>query len=209
VRQAGAFKCRDVGFGICLPDNPFLNNFPEASKPEYNLSRVDPDGQNFRDIPALNTAQAPNWQKDGIVYQAVTGIEITTDTDNAKTQAVLQAPYSQDPNWQPTGNRIVYQSREGSHWEIFTINADKSGQAALTHPATALVANLPSNVAPAWSPDGQWIVFLSNRDDSNNAGVWRMWVMAADGSNQHPLPLDGRLDYQYTNEQMVSWGIGG
>ena len=28
----------------------------------------------------------------------------------------------------------------------------------------------------------------------------------ADGSNQHPLPVNVALDYGYTDEQMVSWG---
>ena len=209
VRLSGGYKCRDVGFGICLPDNPFLSGFPITNMPEFNLSRVDINGENFRDIPALNTAQAPNWNAGGIVYQASTGLEITTDTPEAETRAVLQAPYYQDPAWQPNGNRVLFQSREGSHWEIFTVNTDGSGLSALTRPATALVENLPSNVAPAWSPDGQWIVFLSNRDDENDAGAWRLWVMAADGSNQQPLAVDVPLEYSFTNEQAVSWGVGG
>ena len=209
VRQSGAFRCRDVGFGICLPDNPFLGDFPLASVPEYNLSRVDTNGGNFRDIPALNTAQAPNWTNEGIVYQASTGLEITKDIDEVTTRALVQAPYYQDPNWQPNGGRILFQSREGSHWEIFGINSDGGGLSALTRPATALVENLPSNVAPAWSPDGSKIVFLSNRDEENNAGAWRLWVMDADGSNQHPLPLEVPLEYTFSNEQVVSWGVAG
>jgi dipeptidyl aminopeptidase/acylaminoacyl peptidase len=198
-----------VGFGICLPDNPFLNDFPLASLPEFNLSRVDFNGENFRDLNALNTAQAPNWNADGIVYQASTGLEITADKDVVETKALVQAPYYQDPTWQPNGNRVLFQSREGSHWEIFTINTDGSGLSALTRPATALVEDLPSNVAPAWSPDGQWIVFLSNRDDENDSGPWRLWVMTADGGNQRPLPVDVELEYSFTNEQAVSWGVAG
>ncbi|MCC6458561.1 MAG: PD40 domain-containing protein [Caldilineaceae bacterium] len=209
VRQSGEFKCRDVGFGICLPDNPFLSDFPLTGIPEYNLSRVDFNGENFRDLPALNTAQAPNWQTDGIVYQASTGLEITADKPDAETKALVQAPYYQDPAWQPNGNRVIFQSREGSHWEIFTINTDGGGLSALTRPSTALVENLPSNVAPAWSPDGQMIVFLSNRDDENDAGAWRLWVMGADGSNQRPLPVNVPLEYSFTNEQAVSWGVAG
>lgn len=209
VRLSGSFECRDVGFGICLPDNPFLSDFPLSSIPEFNLSRVDFNGENFRDLDALNTAQAPNWNANGIVYQASTGLEITVDQPVIETKALLQAPYYQDPTWQPGGNRVLFQAREGSHWEIFTVNSDGSGLAALTRPVTALVENLPSNVAPAWSPDGQWIVYLSNRDDDNDAGAWRLWVMAADGSNQRPLPLDVPLDYSFTNEQAVSWGVAG
>nr|HMN27313.1 hypothetical protein [Caldilineaceae bacterium] len=65
---------------------------------------------------------------------------------------------------------------------------------------------LPSNVAPAWSPDGQHIVFLSNREANHEAGNWRLWVMDADGSNQRPLPIDVPITYNYGLEQMVSWG---
>jgi uncharacterized protein YraI len=209
VRLAGEFNCRDLGFGICLPDNPFLTDFPMSSQPEYILSRVDINGENYRDLDALNTVQAPSWQSDGIVYQASTGLEITADQPVVETKALVQAPYYQDPAWQPNGNRVVFHSREGSHWEIFTINTDGSGLAALTRPATALVDEMPSNVAPAWSPDGQWIVFLSNRNEENSAGEWRLWVMGQDGSNQHPLPVDVPLHYSYGNEQVVSWGVAG
>jgi len=47
---------------------------------------------------------------------------------------------------------------------------------------------------------------LSNRDPNNEAGTWRVWVMNADGSNQHPLPVEIPIEYNYVGEQMVSWG---
>ncbi len=209
VRVAGSYNCRDVGFGICLPNNPFLGDFPLDRRPEWGLSRVDTDGQQFRDLAALTSAQAPDWSADGIVYQANNGIEITADQPDATTRSVVAAPYYQDPNWQPGGNRIVFQSREGSHWEIFVVNTDGTGLAGLTRPVTTLVDELPSNVAPVWSPDGRWIVYLSNRNAENSAGEWRLWVMDADGGNQRPLSVNVPIEYSFVNEQVVSWGISG
>jgi hypothetical protein len=206
VRVMGEYRCRDIGFGICLPNNPFLNDFPLDQRPDFALSLVDVDGGNFRDLAALNSAQAPNWHTDGIVYQVSTGLEITSDSPTATTRALLQAPYYQDPAWQPGSDRILFHSREGTHWQIFTVRADGSGLAALTRPVTTLVDALPSSVAPAWSPDGQWIVYLSNRDEENSAGAWRLWVMDADGGSQRPLPIDVPLEYGFFSEQVVSWG---
>ena len=61
-------------------------------------------------------------------------------------------------------------------------------------------------MAAAWSPDGQHSVFLSNRTPTNEAGAWGVWVMNADGSNQHPLPINLPFEYNYVAEQMLDWG---
>ena len=184
----------------------FVADLDIVSKDLWTLARVDVDGQEYRDIAALDSARTPDWSTTGIVYQSSAGLQITADVTDAENKVVLAEHYVQDPDWQPNGGRIVYQSRRGSHWEIFAVNADGSGQTALTRPETTLVDQLPSNVSPTWSPDGQSIVFLSNREENNEAGAWRIWVMNADGSNQRPLPIDVTIEYTYTGEQMISWG---
>jgi dipeptidyl aminopeptidase/acylaminoacyl peptidase len=195
--------------GICLPDNnPFLDSFPAGGDPVYGLARVDINGDNYRDLPALNTVQAPDWGVDGITYASTQSIEITTDTPGQDgTRQVVSKPFYQDPSWQPAGDRIVFQSKEGTHWEIFAAHADGSDLVALTRPASVLVDAFPHNVAPAWSPDGRTIVFLSNRDAQGAAGSWGLWVMGADGGNQRPLSVPVTLDYTFGSEQIVSWGL--
>ena len=107
----------------------------------------------------------------------------------------------QDPALQPGGDRIIYQSQEKDHWEIFTVNTDGSNRAALTRPATTLVDRLPNNVAPAWSPDGQHIVFLSDR-------TGQVAVVGHERRRERPaaLPIDVPIEYNYQAEQVVSWG---
>ena len=66
-RYTGDYECRQVGSSICLPDNQFLKDFPVTGKEENQLSRVDINGENFRDIPSLTTAVSPEWTDAGIV----------------------------------------------------------------------------------------------------------------------------------------------
>lgn len=175
----------------------------------YKLAVVDTNGQNHHDIASLNSAKAPDWSDGGIVYQSTAGLQRTADTADAANQLVAfdyLKPYYYDPDWQPGGGQIAFQVKGAAQWEIYVVNPDGSGMTALTRPVTTLVDELPSNVAPAYSPDGQQIVFLSNRGDDNAAGAWRLWVMDADGSDQRPLPIDVAIEYTYGLEQVVSWG---
>lgn len=229
-RSDGTYNCRALGFGnLCPSERELLSNLPEfppntpeeviddikqsilsqfdkETRPEWALARIGVDGKDYRDIPSLDSARMPDWGEGGIVYQSAGGIQRTEDSMEPNNQRVIFQQNYHDPDWQPGGGRIIFQSKEGSHWEIFGVNSDGSGLASLTRPVTTLVDHLPSNVSPAWSPDGQHIVYLSNREPNNEAGAWRVWVMNADGSNQRPLPIEIPIEYNYVGEQMVSWG---
>ena len=221
-RLLGEYKCWDTDFFGCITLRQLSQNFPgvppqilqknvlseyeRIELPNYGLSRVNASGGDYRDLPALDSATAPDWNENGIVYQSKAGIEVTQDKPDGETRPVLQENWDWDPDWAPNGGQIVYQSKEGPKWEIFAINPDGSGQVALTRPVTTLVDEMPSNVAPAFSPDGTQIVFLSNRQEDNEAGAWRLWVMNADGSNQRVLPLNVEISYAFGGEQIVSWG---
>ncbi len=189
-----------------------LSRFELVREPRYHLAMVEVNGENYTDIAALDTARAPDWIEAGIVYQSAAGLQITDAVPDAENRLVIDdylKPYFHDPDWQPVQNgeqgRIAYMGKEGSHWEIFTVNPDGSGVTALTRPSTTLKGDLPSNVAPAWSPDGSKIAFLSNRADGGGSDVWRLWIMDADGSNQRPLDIDLDLDYTFGDEQAVGW----
>ncbi|MCB0062515.1 MAG: PD40 domain-containing protein [Caldilineaceae bacterium] len=200
----------DKDTGECLRSNPFFTEGFEKGKDHVRkLARVDVNGDNYRDLAVVPDAFAPDWSSAGVVYQSAAGLQITQDTPEDQNRLLyfdIHRQYHQDPDWQPSGGRVVFQQRQGSHYEIFGINPYGSGLTALTRPATTLVDQLPSNVSPAWSPDGQSIVFLSNRTADHEAGPWQLWVMNADGSNQRPLPVNLSLHYDYALEQMVDWG---
>lgn len=221
-RLLGEYQCFDTEFFGCLslkelsgrfPNTPpailgriFLRNAERISLPNFGLSRINAEGKEFRDVAALDSALAPDWNEAGIVYQSKAGLEITQDTPDGDTRSVQNGHWDWDPDWAPNGGRIVYQSKEGPHWEILSINPDGSDLVYLTRPVTTLVDQLPSNVAPAFSYDGRHIVYLSNRNERNDAGPWQLWVMDADGSNQRPLPIDVEISYGFSGEQVADWG---
>jgi Tol biopolymer transport system component len=68
--------------------------------------------------------------------------------------------------------KIAFSSDRDGNLEIYTMNADGSGQRRLT-------ASPGTDDRPTWSPDGKEIAFSRTGDDS-----YEIYVMAADGSNQ-------------------------
>ncbi|MER7755563.1 hypothetical protein [Kitasatospora sp. NPDC097643] len=80
---------------------------------------------------------------------------------------------NRQPNWSPTGDRIVFQRRDAGteSWSLWTVEADGTG--------LRRVVDAPGeHTDPSWSPDGRYLVFSSDLGDLPRAQVF---VVAADG----------------------------
>ena len=60
-----------------------------------------------------------------------------------------------------------------------------------TGPSSRITFEGQQTIRPRWSPDGQFLIFLSNR-----AGNYDVWTKRADGSDTAELVLDRELDIQ-------------
>ncbi|MEM1115336.1 MAG: peptidase S9 [Bacteroidota bacterium] len=87
--------------------------------------------------------------------------------------------------WSPDGGRIAFSGTAGAHSDIYTVEL-----------ATGAVANhtrdLYSDLAPAWSPDGSFLVFHSDRADAVDLG--RATALDADAGRYDTRAL-GRGQY--------------
>ncbi|MBL8628085.1 MAG: PD40 domain-containing protein, partial [Rhodospirillaceae bacterium] len=77
-------------------------------------------------------------------------------------------------------------------WHIYTVAPDGTDLKQLTSGSF-------DEREPAWSPDGKWIAFSSDRD-----GTYAIWVMAADGSEEPRL-----LTITPSNEFAPTWSPDG
>lgn len=75
---------------------------------------------------------------------------------------------------------IAFENDRSHNWEIYLLDIQ-----------TGVVVNLTNNpaddVAPAWSPDGRHLAFVSDRDRDNHTEVY---IMDADGGNVRRLNMD-------------------
>jgi Tol biopolymer transport system component len=147
---------------------------------------VNADGSGEKNVTNHTTESihSPHWSPDGrqIVMFSGSPLRVTDSAiavlsvDTFRTRKLTASHDNRFPSWSPDGKRIVFTSgRNGNQDDIYTMNADCSGQVRLTK-------NGSDNTFPLWSPDGKMISF-----ESNLTGTYELYVMKSDGSQQKQL----------------------
>jgi hypothetical protein len=197
----------------------------------WYLKQITLASEAYFDPAAGEYAYAPTWfptDPNRLIYQSRDGLGVYNEETN--TARPLTTDFrDRAPVISPDGSRIATTYWQDGHWEVHTMNIDGSQRQRLTQtPVTVLAEKARlhkafvdgmervvagenpnwNNAAPAWSPDGLQIAFVTDR-----TGRWEIWIMNADGSNQRPMFPNGALDgltlnYAGVDERMISWGAG-
>ncbi len=197
-RQKGGTSSRQFCFrGRCF-------TFPAITF--WNLGIVSTaDGALSEPLPNADTSQAPDWSPAGdrLVYDAVQGLRVDS-TDGYLSYLITSDARDTGPAWSPDGSRVAFTRYQHDHWEVYAVDADGRNVQRLTDTAKKANGQMASSVSPAWSPDGSYVAFLTDR-----TGKWEIWVMRANGNDQRPMfgtELKGiPLDYGYLGERAIDW----
>jgi chitodextrinase len=177
---------------------PALNNqlvFASNQTADRSWQLYFPGGEDWMGspIPHGGTAETPAWLPDGrLLFKGCRGTDCGISVANPDgTNATFLTTDTGDraPAASPDGAQIALMSNRGGSWDLYVMNADGSEPRRLTNDPAR-------DTSPIWSPDGQWIAFVSDRE----AGKWFIWVIKPDGTDLQRLPkieedlgLDGRV----------------
>ena len=106
------------------------------------------------------------------------------DANGSNPRQLTRNTYpDRDPAWSPDGKWIVFAADPDNdgNLDLYVMNADGSNSRFLTY----------LGGQPRWSPDGSRIVFVhwASEDDQH------LWLINADGSDEHPLTEGQATDY--------------
>ena len=108
-------------------------------------------------------------------------VKVTTDLgsvkqDSIKVTVLPRPPDNTSPDWSPTSDVIAYVSNADStktatNWEIYTVLSTGANVTRVTN-------NLGKDSEPVWSPDGNRLAFVSDRDQQSGEDIYIMDLSA-------------------------------
>ena len=176
-----------------------------------SIAVMNPDGSDVRIImEAQSSGEAEpcragsfvgGWSPDGqriVYYAAIVRPDgnnsfwiCAVNVDGSPPEVLVSEPADRlhaEPYWSPDGRYIVFrddrdgncaQTGETCNYEIYVLDLETGEQTNVTnHPSV--------DIEPAWSPDGEWIIFASNRDDPN----FDLYVIHPDGTGLQRVLAD-------------------
>ncbi|MBN1121171.1 MAG: PD40 domain-containing protein [Anaerolineae bacterium] len=159
-----------------------------------NIYVMDIDGFNVEQLTyetGENHALDPAWSPDGQYISFVSSrdgpFQLYVMNANGANPRILtwEDSLGGRNSWSPDGRQIAFYGGPIGDRQIFLVDVETGGVRQLTDEF--------DNKAPSFSPDGRWIVYASRATvDEDN----QLWVMRADGSDQHPITDDDYPSWQ-------------
>lgn len=143
---------------------------------------MNADGSNISKLTTTpDFDEYPDWSPDGskIVYSSRGGViggrrQIWIMNSDGSGRRRVNTVEGIQPAWSPVGNKIAFKCYLGGY-NVCVMNTDGTGLKQVTH-------NSGNTHEPDWSPDGNNIVYASNKD-----GDWEIYTIRVDGSGEQKL----------------------
>ena len=148
------------------------------------------DGTARRSLTAEGeTSLEPSWSPSGdrIIFTSWLDGDpniYTMAADGSDWRQLTSDPGNdRSARYSPGGERIAFVSERTGDPEIWVMAADGSRQTNISRSPGSM------DYDPEWSPDGELIIFSSNRGPPETGTPFGLWTMRPDGSDLRRLPV--------------------
>lgn len=169
----GYFAIRAVISGIKYTQSSAIMVIPNSPENVHQLFQIiDKD------------VKLGSWSPDQSSITYVADYESTESVYMSSVNganSLLVEKSSRSPEWSPVGDKITYHTENGevntspgyrpTHIAVYGVNDNISFR---------LTTGNSFNYLPSWSPDGEWIAYLSDKAKGNEFNIWM--VHSSDGT---------------------------
>ncbi|HVX29101.1 MAG TPA: S9 family peptidase [Nitrolancea sp.] len=181
----------NVGFPAWSPDGNAIAYLFDQPGSGWRLWRCDlATGERKALSDGAVAGARPVWSPDGRSLAVVRGNStggsdiwlIAADGSGKEERLVGGAWETRSPAFSPDGSTLAFLSGETGSLDIWTVPVNGGEPRRLTERTNPLDE---VRWVPQWSPDGQWIAYVSSRSgERNNDDVW---VVSPDGEQHRQL----------------------